>query len=173
MDTGTWASSRRESRSTLTALKHAEYRLPWDRDTPPAQRPHAIPVAWIGSDVDGNLDRSFCAGKGIKGAFWANYLSEIYVRTGGWRGGDRGESARDSDRDAARRRIACRGDRKSAAEGFGRESPTLSRRSPRTATGLSVARRDGRKQTSSARLFLPRTPVGAARSLPGIPRRLA
>jgi hypothetical protein len=60
------------------------YRLPWDRDTPPAQRPHAIPVAWIGSDVDGNLDRLFCAGKGIKGAFWANYLSAISVtRAGG------------------------------------------------------------------------------------------
>ena len=52
-------------------------------DTPPAQRPHAIPVAWTGADVDGNLDRSFCAGKGIKGAFWANYLSEIYVRQAG------------------------------------------------------------------------------------------
>ena len=61
----------------------AEHRLPWDRDTPPAQRPHAIPVAWSGSDVDGNLERSFCAGKGIKGAFWANYLSEIYVRKAG------------------------------------------------------------------------------------------
>lgn len=63
--------------------QQAGYRLPWDRDTPPARRPHAIPVAWIGSDVDGNLDRSFCAGKGIKGAFWANYLSEIYVRKAG------------------------------------------------------------------------------------------
>ena len=56
------------------------FRLPWDRDTPPAQRPHAIPVAWIGSDVDGNLDHLFCAGEGIKGAFWANYLSDIYVK---------------------------------------------------------------------------------------------
>ena len=63
--------------------QQAEYRLSWDRDTPPAQRPHAIPVAWIGSDVDGNLDRSFCAGEGIKGAFWANYLSEIYVTKAG------------------------------------------------------------------------------------------
>lgn len=60
-----------------------EYRLPWDRATPPAQRPHAIPVAWIGSDVDGNLERLFCAAKGIKGAFWANYLSETYVRQAG------------------------------------------------------------------------------------------
>ena len=63
--------------------QNPEYQLPWDRDTPPAQRPHAIPVAWIGLDVDGNLDGPFCAGKGIKGAFWANYLSEIYVRQAG------------------------------------------------------------------------------------------
>jgi hypothetical protein len=63
--------------------QQADYRHPWDRDTPPAQRRHAIPVAWIGSDVDGNLDRSFCAGGGIKGAFWANYLSEFYVRKAG------------------------------------------------------------------------------------------
>jgi len=63
--------------------QQAGYRLAWDRDTPPAQRPHAIPVAWIGSDIDGNLDLSFCAGKGIKGAFWANYLSEGYVRKAG------------------------------------------------------------------------------------------
>jgi hypothetical protein len=63
--------------------QNPEYRLPWDRDTPPTQQPHAIPVAWSGADVDGNLDRSFCAAKGIKGAFWANYLSEIYVRQAG------------------------------------------------------------------------------------------
>ena len=63
--------------------QQAGYRHAWDRDTPPAQPPHAIPVAWIGSDVDGNLDGSFCAGKGIKGAFWANYLSETYVGKAG------------------------------------------------------------------------------------------
>jgi TseV toxin immunity protein TsiV len=63
--------------------QHAGYQLPWDRDTPPARRPHAIPVAWIGADVDGNLDRSFCSAKGIKGAFWANFLSEAYVRQAG------------------------------------------------------------------------------------------
>ncbi len=63
--------------------QHAEYRFASDRDTPPAQRPHEIPVAWIGSDVDGNFDRAFCAGNGIKGAFWANYLSEIYVKRAG------------------------------------------------------------------------------------------
>jgi hypothetical protein len=63
--------------------QHAGYRLPWDSDTPPARRPHAIPVAWIGADVDGNLDRSFCNAKGIKGAFWANFLSAAYVRQAG------------------------------------------------------------------------------------------
>ena len=63
--------------------QQAGYRHAWDRDTPPVQPPHAIPVAWTGADVDGNLDRSFCAGKGIKGAFWANYLSETYVRKAG------------------------------------------------------------------------------------------
>jgi hypothetical protein len=63
--------------------QQAGYQHPWNRDTPPAQRPHAIPVAWIGSDVDGNLDHSFCAGEGIKGAFWANYLSDIYVTKAG------------------------------------------------------------------------------------------
>jgi len=63
--------------------QNADYRFPWDHDAPPARRPHAIPVAWIGAGVDGNLDQSFCAAKGIKGAFWANYLSEIYVRQAG------------------------------------------------------------------------------------------
>ncbi len=63
--------------------QHAGFRLPWDRDTPPAQRPHAIPIAWIGADIDGNLDRLFCAGKGIKGAFWANYLGETDVKRAG------------------------------------------------------------------------------------------
>jgi Protein of unknown function (DUF3396) len=58
-------------------------RLPWDRDVPPAQAPHPIPVAWMGADIDVNLERSFLAGKGIKGAFWANYLSAAYVQMAG------------------------------------------------------------------------------------------
>jgi hypothetical protein len=63
--------------------QHPGFRLPWDRDTPPARRPHAIPVAWIGSDIDGNLDSLYRAGRGIKGAFWANYLRERYVSMAG------------------------------------------------------------------------------------------
>jgi hypothetical protein len=58
-------------------------RLPWDRDTPPAQPPHAIPVAWTGADIDGNLERLFLAGKGIKGAFWANFLNARAVAQAG------------------------------------------------------------------------------------------
>ena len=46
---------------------------------PPAERPHAIPVAHIGSEVDGNLETLFNAGQGIKGAFWANYLTAAHV----------------------------------------------------------------------------------------------
>ena len=57
--------------------------MPWDRDTPPPQAPHAIPVAWMGADIDGNLDRLFLGGKGIKGAFWANFLSADYLRAAG------------------------------------------------------------------------------------------
>jgi hypothetical protein len=50
---------------------------------PPADRPHAIPIAYVGLDIDNNLDSLFCGGKGIKGAFWANYLSADYVRMAG------------------------------------------------------------------------------------------
>jgi hypothetical protein len=46
---------------------------------PPAVRPHAIPVAYTG-DVDGNLEALFRAGRGIKGAFWANFLAGRHVR---------------------------------------------------------------------------------------------
>jgi Protein of unknown function (DUF3396) len=50
---------------------------------PPAERRHAIPVAHTGSDVDGNIDILICEGRGIKGAFWANYLSAIHVGMAG------------------------------------------------------------------------------------------
>ena len=52
---------------------------------PPAERPHAIPVAHIGSEVDGNLETFFCSGRGVKGAFWANYLSAACVAMVGGR----------------------------------------------------------------------------------------
>lgn len=43
------------------------------------KRPHAIPVAYAGLNVDLNLADQYCAGGGIKGASWANYLSKVYV----------------------------------------------------------------------------------------------
>jgi hypothetical protein len=46
---------------------------------PPAVRPHPIPVAYTG-DVDGNLDALFRSGRGIKGAFWANFLAGRHIR---------------------------------------------------------------------------------------------
>ena len=48
-----------------------------------APRAHAIPVAQTGTDIDGNLEGLICGGRGIKGAYWANYLSEAHVRMAG------------------------------------------------------------------------------------------
>jgi len=140
MATGTSASSRRESRLTLTALNRPSTGLPWNRDTPPEQRPHAIPV---GLDRIGHRWKSrplIRGGQRDQGRVLGQLLERGLREYGGWRAVDRGESARDPDRGPARWRIACRGDRKSAAGGFGREPPTLSRRSSGPAAGLSVAR---------------------------------
>jgi hypothetical protein len=50
---------------------------------PPADRVHDIPVAQVGSDVDGNIDGLIAGGRGIKGAYWANFLSAQYVKRAG------------------------------------------------------------------------------------------
>jgi hypothetical protein len=57
--------------------------MPWDIIMPPAEPTHAIPVAYVGNDIDGNLSALYCKGRGIKGAFWANYLSAAHVRLAG------------------------------------------------------------------------------------------
>ena len=57
----------------------------------PAERVHPIPVAATGNDIDGNLDRLIVEGRGIKGAYWANFLSAHYVQLAG--GADRLTSA--------------------------------------------------------------------------------
>jgi hypothetical protein len=57
--------------------------LPWEIDRVPEKRVHAIPVAYVGSDIDGNLASLFCRGRGVKGAFWANYLSAAHVALAG------------------------------------------------------------------------------------------
>ncbi len=56
--------------------------LPWDSIKAPAERAHAIPVAAVG-DVDLNLASLYCNGRGIKGAFWANYLAAGHVALAG------------------------------------------------------------------------------------------
>jgi hypothetical protein len=48
----------------------------------PAERVHAIPVACVG-DVDSNLEPLYCKDRGIKGAFWANYLNAAHVGMAG------------------------------------------------------------------------------------------
>jgi hypothetical protein len=50
---------------------------------PPATRVHPIPVAQTGNDIDLNIDGLICRGHGIKGAYWANYLSAAYVDLAG------------------------------------------------------------------------------------------
>lgn len=54
--------------------------------TPPAHRAHPIPVAYTGMNIDGNLASLICAEKGIRGAFWANYLSRPFVEMAGGEG---------------------------------------------------------------------------------------
>jgi hypothetical protein len=57
--------------------------MPWDIIMPPAEPAHAVPIAYVGNDIDGNLAALYCNGRGIKGAFWANYLSAAHVRLAG------------------------------------------------------------------------------------------
>jgi hypothetical protein len=40
-----------------------------------------VPVAYTGNDIEGNLASLHCRGRGIKGAFWANFLSATHVAT--------------------------------------------------------------------------------------------
>ena len=49
--------------------------MPWEYIKPPEERSHAVPVAYVGNDIEGNLASLYSNGRGIKGAFWANFLS--------------------------------------------------------------------------------------------------
>ncbi len=50
---------------------------------PPDERVHAVPIAYMGTHIEGNLESLYTNGRGIKGAFWANFLSEPYVTLAG------------------------------------------------------------------------------------------
>lgn len=54
---------------------------------PPAGPAHPIPVAATGNDIELNIDRLIVDGRGIKGAYWANFLSARHVEMAG--GADR------------------------------------------------------------------------------------
>jgi hypothetical protein len=56
--------------------------LPWEMIRAPAERAHAIPVAYV-ADIDLNLQQSYVKGEGIKGAFWANFLAADHVAMAG------------------------------------------------------------------------------------------
>jgi hypothetical protein len=65
-------------------LPFAEGGLPQlELAAPPATRVHPIPVAQTGNDIDLNIDGLICDGRGIKGAYWANYLSAAQVALAG------------------------------------------------------------------------------------------
>ena len=49
----------------------------------PTERVHAVPIAYVGNDIEGNLEASYVRDRGIKGAFWANFLSAPYVAMAG------------------------------------------------------------------------------------------
>jgi hypothetical protein len=61
---------------------HPVKELPWEMIKAPAERAHAIPVAYVG-DIDLNLQQAYVKGKGIKGAFWANFLAADHVAMAG------------------------------------------------------------------------------------------
>ena len=65
----------------VTQLKDFAKRL--ELAGPPPNPPHPIPVAHTGERIDGNLQDIYCAGKGIKGAFWANWLTAQHVAMAG------------------------------------------------------------------------------------------
>jgi hypothetical protein len=54
---------------------------------PPAEPVHPIPVAATGNDIDLNIDGLIVGGRGIKGAYWANFLRAHHVQMAG--GADR------------------------------------------------------------------------------------
>ena len=56
--------------------------LPIDAIAAPADRVHPIPVAHVG-DIDLNLQQCYVKGEGIKGAFWANFLTADHVAMAG------------------------------------------------------------------------------------------
>jgi Protein of unknown function (DUF3396) len=58
------------------------FALPPDVE-PPAERVHAVPIAYVGSDIELNLENLYGRDRGIKGAFWANFLSAPHVAMAG------------------------------------------------------------------------------------------
>jgi hypothetical protein len=66
----------------ITAPKPPDALWPWEFSKPPGERVHAVPIAY-GGDIELNLAGLYQRGRGIKGAFWANFLSLQYVDMAG------------------------------------------------------------------------------------------
>lgn len=57
--------------------------LPWEFIKLPVERVHPVPIAYVGNDIELNLEQLYVGDRGIKGAFWANFLSAAYVEMAG------------------------------------------------------------------------------------------
>ncbi len=55
---------------------------PWEFVKPPVERVHAVPIAYMG-DIELNLEQVYVRDYGIKGAFWANFLSAAHIAMAG------------------------------------------------------------------------------------------
>lgn len=75
---GHLATSLPRPRWDITKPKPPDALWPWEFVKPPAERVHAVPVAYMG-DIELNLTSLYVHDKGIKGAFWANFLSAAHV----------------------------------------------------------------------------------------------
>lgn len=75
---GHLANSLARARWDIMKPKPADALWPWEFIKPPVERVHAVPIAYTG-DSELNLSGLYVRNAGIKGAFWANFLSAAHV----------------------------------------------------------------------------------------------
>ena len=79
---GHLANSLPRSHFDITKPKPPGVTWPWEFIKPPVDRVHAVPIAYVG-DIELNLSGLYAKDAGIKGAYWANFLSPTYVAMAG------------------------------------------------------------------------------------------
>lgn len=79
---GHLANSLARTRWDIMKPKPPDALWPWESIKPPVERLHAVPIAYTG-DSELNLSAMYVHNAGIKGAFWANFLSPVHVALAG------------------------------------------------------------------------------------------